>query len=320
MSMFRSTHARTRRCAHAAMLALPFVLLAAGCEGDGASKQPDRNGYRTAAFVDAMPAIEAYNARAERITSLWARASVVVEGRDAEGSKLRERAEGHLQIIPDNRFALSLGKLGETNLYFGSNESLYWWFDMTDSSYKTAHFGRHEYFAPDKIHEQGLPLHPLDLIEALGITPLPAGSGRVVARQGPDEGTVVVAAPTRRGVRRVTMDTETGEPSRVELIGAGGRIMLSVEMERYGLMAGLGSGEAPLRMPERVTVVAAGFDGEVRFSLFDPDLRSIRPVAFDPGTLADAYDVDALFDLDLEQMEAEATPAEASVPADGSAE
>jgi hypothetical protein len=310
----------TRRFPALAMVSAVFAATLAGCESGDRAREPAGSGYRTASFADAMPAIEEYNARAERFTSLWARASVVVEGRDAEGSKLRERAEGHLQIIPPARFALSLGKLGETNLYFGSNDALYWWFDMTDSSYKTAHFGRHERFTPDKIHDQGLPLHPLDLIEALGITPLPSDAGRVVARAGTEAGTVVVAAPTRRGVRRVTLDAATGEPSLVELIGAGGRIMVSVEMSRYGLLAGLEPGEPPLRMPERVAVETAGFDGEVRISLFDPDRRTIREVAFDPGRLADAYGLDAIMDLDLDEMEAERQSSAASTDASGSAE
>jgi hypothetical protein len=77
----------------------------------------------------------------ERVTSLWARASAVIEGEDAEGRDLRERAEGHFQIIPPDQIALSLGKVGNTNLYFGSDDTFYWWFDMIDSERKIATVG-----------------------------------------------------------------------------------------------------------------------------------------------------------------------------------
>ena len=211
-----------------------FLIAPAGCESTGGAR-PDES-----RLVDPAPIVERYNARTSRVTTLWARASAVIEGEDAEGRDLRERAEGHFQIVPPDRVALSLGKVGNTNLYFGSDDTFYWWFDMIDSERKVATVGRHATITPEKIDTLGLPIDPLNLVDMLGITPLPTDMGRIVAKPGPERSTVVLSAPTRRGVRRYTIDTATAEPSRVELIGPGGVPALDVTLSRYTLMKGLG--------------------------------------------------------------------------------
>jgi hypothetical protein len=124
----------------------------------------------------------------------------------------------------------------------------------------------------------------------------------------------VLSAPTRRGVRRYTIDRETGEPSRVELIGPGGVPALDVSLSRYRLIRGLDQDEAPLRVPERIVVQMNGFDGEIRFELYEPERKDIRPVAFRVDLLLDAYGIDELVDLDRpadespEPMDAGALP------------
>ncbi len=251
--------------------------------------------------LDTDAVIAGYNARAQRVTSLWARVAVVLEGKDAEGSPLRERAEGHLQIVPPTDVAITLGKLGETNLYFGSNDRLYWWFDMTDSALKTARFGRHALVTPEKIDRLGLPIHPLDLVEALGITPIdPAGAD---VTPGEQPGTSVITTPARRGLRRVTVRDDRFEPVNIRLLSPGGGVLLDVDLSRYRLLAGLEPGEAPLRVAERVRVRMAGFDGEIRLTLHEPTRKAIKPIAFDPAKLADVYGIGALYDLDEPAVE-----------------
>ena len=287
----RTTHTSLARFARSVVCLLSAVL-SSGCQSGGGSKG-DRG-----RLIDPEPIVERFNARTERITTLWARASAVIEGEDAEGRDLRERAEGHFQIIPPNRIAMSLGKLGNDNLYFGSDDTFYWWFDMIDSQRKIATVGRHAEVTPEKIDALGLPIDPLNLVDALGITPLPTDMGRIVARPGPSRESVVLSAPTRRGVRRYTIDRETGEPSRVELIGPGGIPVLDVALTRYRLIKGLEPGEAPLRVPERIVVLMNGFEGEIRFELYDPERKDIRPVAFRVDLLIDAYGIDSVVDLD----------------------
>lgn len=294
------------RAIRGAMHAAAMLLLTAaplGCRTGGGSQDTSR-------LVDPAPVVERYNARTERVTTLWARASAVIEGEDAEGRDLRERAEGHFQIIPPDRVALSLGKVGNTNLYFGSDDTFYWWFDMIDSERKVATVGRHATITPDKIDALGLPIDPLNLVDTLGITPLPTDMGRIVAKPARERGSVVLSAPTRRGVRRYTIDEATGEPSRVELIGPGGVAALDVGLSRYTLLKGLSPDEAPLRVPGRIVVRMRGFEGEIRFELYEPERKRIRPVAFRVDQLIEAYGIDALVDLD-EPADSAAEPMEA---------
>ncbi|HHN77500.1 MAG TPA: hypothetical protein ENK11_02335 [Phycisphaerales bacterium] len=289
----RARHTPTIR-AHG-FVALLLLGVAACLTGCGSTPEAGGGGGAVVP-LDADAVIAGYNARASRVTSLWARVAVVLEGKDAEGSALRERAEGHLQIVPPTDVAITLGKLGETNLYFGSNDRLYWWFDMTDSAMKVARFGRHALVTPEKIDRLGLPIHPLDLVEALGITPIDATGAEVVP--GDEPGTFVITAPSRRGLRRVTISGDRFEPSNIELLSPGGEVLLDVELSRYRLLAGLDPGEVPLRVAERVRVRMAGFDGEIRLTLHEPTRRAIKPIAFDPAKLADVYGVHALYDLD----------------------
>ena len=292
-----ASHAmRHRPLARAALLAIiPAALTLSGCNsGDTKSQQAQLRPR----LIDPEPIVARFNDRTSRVTSLWARASVVIEGKDSEGRGLRERAEGHFQIIPPNRVAMSLGKIGNTNLYFGSDEIFYWWFDMIDGDNKAATVGRHAHITPEKIDTLGLPIDPLDLIDALGITPLPTDMRRIVAKPGPVDGTVILSAPTRRGVRRYTLDENTAEPSRVELIGPGGVPVLDVALSRYRMLKNLDEGEAPLRAPGRIVVRMNGFDGELRFSLEAHDRRKIRPVAFRVDLLIDAYGITKIIDLD----------------------
>lgn len=282
-------------------LGVLLLLLGIATVQPGCGSTPEAGvGGGNVAPLDADAVIAGYNARADRVTSLWARVAVVLEGKDAEGSPLRERAEGHLQIVPPTDVAITLGKLGETNLYFGSNDRLYWWFDMTDSAMKIARFGRHALVTPEKIDRLGLPIHPLDLVEALGITPIePAGAGAgAEVTPGEEPGTSIITAPSRRGLRRVTIRDDRYEPSNIRLLSPGGDVLLDVDLSRYRLLAGLDPGEAPLRVAERVRVRMAGFDGEIRLTLHEPTRKAIKPIAFDPAKLADVYGINALYDLD----------------------
>lgn len=293
---------RTQRSRGVRFAVLCVCMLAplVGCKSSGGSRG---GASKQSKLVDPAPLVERFNSRTGRITSLWARASAVIEGEDAQGRDLRERAEGHFQIIPPDRVAMSLGKVGNTNLYFGSDDTFYWWFDMIDGDRKVATIGRHEFITPDKIDALGLPIDPLNLIDTLGITPLPENMGSIVARRGSEAGTVVLSAPTRRGVRRYTIDEETAEPSRVELIGPGGVSVLDVALSRYRLMKKLDPDEAPLRVPGRVVVRMDGFNGEIRFDLNEPERKNIRAVAFRVDQLIEAYGITALVDLDQELLD-----------------
>lgn len=233
---------------------------------------------------------------------VWARAVVQVDGADPAGKKVNEQGEGVLQVVPPDRLALSLGKLGDTLLYLGSNEEWYWWFDLLDSNRRLAVLGRHALVTPDKAAELGVPVHPLDLIELLAITPLPDDA---TVRGWDAIGRVIVEHPNRWGSRRVWLDPTDWRPWRVELLDRNGQPLATAVLSDHARASVEGDALRSPWVAGRLEITAAGFDGEVRVSLFEPRNQRIREIAFDLQRLADdVYKINEVIDLD-------ATPAPA---------
>ncbi|MFI4896510.1 MAG: hypothetical protein ACIARR_01650 [Phycisphaerales bacterium JB059] len=239
-----------------------------------------------------------FNERVAPADTLWARASIRVDGRDAEGGRLNEQAEGHLQIERPRRLALSIGKLGETHLYLGSSDEVYWWMDLIDKDDAFAVFGRHEFVTPEKASQLGVPVHPLDLIDAIALSPLPAEAPGAWAAWTDDGTELVVRAPGRWGARRMWLDPETLEPRRVEIEDDAGRLLLSADLSRYDYVRKSGDATIRLRLATRYEIKTAGLDATVRINLFEPKIRSIRPIAFDLPRLLETYRIDQAWDLD----------------------
>jgi hypothetical protein len=64
-------------------------------------------------------------------------------------------------------------------------------------------------------------------------------------------------------------------------------------------------------VPGRIVVRMRGFNGEIRFELYEPERKTIRPVAFRVDQLIEAYGIDALVDLDEPATPASPEPMEA---------
>jgi hypothetical protein len=265
-------------------------LVMVGCSAPGKGPMP------TGPLPTAAEVLENQHAAVDGLDKLWARAVVRVEGNDADGNWLAEQAEGVLQTIPPNKLALSLGKLNRTRLYLGSNDEWYWWFDMLTDGNRVAVVGRHEPATPEKTAELGLPVHPLDLIEALAITPLP-DTIEVTGYDG--QGNVVVEHPTRWGTRRVSYETIEWKPVRVQMLDDEGEALVEAELLGHARVSIVGDATRKPWVADRVEIRAAGFDGMVRLTLFDPQNKMIRDVAFDLETLAEkVYKIDRFHDLD----------------------
>ncbi len=263
--------------------------------GGGGCTTPARDGQRAAAVNDSggVPSYAevaaAHNARAARLGRLWSRAAVQLRYTDAEGTVRREQGEGHLQIVQPANLALSVGKLGEVVFWLGSDAERFWWFDLGDAS--TASVGRHENAMKPCIGELPLPVHPLDLLDLIGVTPLPASSATAPV-VGPG-GRVVVDVPARAGVRRLFFDASTMRPVRVELWVAGKStpevVSELTEYERVDVAEG---GVDP-RTASRISVRDLGSDSEIVLFLSDMNDGSragrLAPFVFDFDELLDAH-------------------------------
>lgn len=271
-------------------VAVVLAVLLAGCRGGVRHPRPVPG-------VTAAQVVEAQNARVAGLERIWARASVQVTSTNDKGRRLRDQGEGHLQVVQPWSIALTLGKLGQTQLYLGSNDQYYWWIDLVDSSDKVAVFGRHEYVTSAKADVLGVPIHPRDLVHLLGVTPLPGEAGEQTL-EWDARSHAGVRVPTQSGSRRVWFDVSNMQPTRVEMFDSDGVLTLTADLDRYDFVNVVGDATLKPQIPERIDIRIAADDTHVKISLYDPENRPIRPTAFDFERLVKGLGVDTIYDLD----------------------
>jgi hypothetical protein len=158
---------------------------------------------------------ERYNRNIAGLNRLWSAATVELSWK--EGDKKRwEQGEGQLIVVPPDRVSLSIGKLNNTLLWAGADAERYWIFDLQGD--KTAYVGKHADYAKAG-GAAPLPIHPLELVRLLGITPLPRGDaarGVAVEWMGGD---YLVDFPARM---RLVIDPATALATRIDLLDAQG--------------------------------------------------------------------------------------------------
>lgn len=259
----------------AALAGLLLLLLAAGCRtGSGArALDPDRP------TPDYATIAEAYNARADRLGRLWSRAVVQVRYLDEDGKRRGVQGEGHLQVIQPDRLALSAGKLGETLFWLGGDADRFWAFELGDAS--RASVGRHENVGRPCARPLSAPVHPLEALDLLGVTALPAEPSPVA--WSVDGRLLVVEVPGRFGAQRIFLDPRDFLPVRIELLDPrNGAAAIVATLEQHERVSLEGSPGYNPRVATRIVIEHPGSESEVRLSLSDMTDGSER------GRLADA--------------------------------
>lgn len=265
------------------------MLLAFTLAGCSTTKRPAELPARAAI-------IQAHNTRIGAADRLWSRASVRVEGRDAEGSKFGEQGEGHLQVQRPDRVAVTVGKLGEVYFALGSNEDRYWLIDVSDSDRRVMVFGDQSLATPDKAAALGLPVHPRDIPMLLGLEPLDPGA--VAGPTWDEDDRAVLRVSTRWGSASLRFD-----PRSLDIVGstafdADGTVLADAALGLHGPVLDA-NGMLPVgRMPRRAEIRVPGFNGFVRMQLGEPRVRDINAAVFDPDRLARAYRVSERINLD----------------------
>ncbi|MDX2146088.1 MAG: hypothetical protein SFZ23_01095 [Planctomycetota bacterium] len=261
-----------------------------------------------------------YNARIRQLERIWARADIRVQGVDDEGRAFDNQVEGHLQLIRPDRVALSIAKLGEVYFYLGSNSERYWWLDLSGSP-RTARVGTHGGSGAADVLSRDLPLQPLDLIELLGVTPLPVdlgssnqGDGASLSDVGAraparshgltfltaDARTIVVAVQSAGRRQWLYLDASTLEPKRIQLAGGATRDLIDATLTDYLPVRVRENPAASPRMASVVTVRLPSQQTEVRFRFNSMENRgeSMKNAPFDLERLLTSYRVDSIVDLD----------------------
>lgn len=186
---------------------------------------------------------------------------------DDEGKSRQEQMEGRLIVVPPRDVFMRFDKLGETYALLGSNDTQYWWIELGQTRH--AWLGLHETHARAEPHASveiprdpvdfGLPVHPVDLVELLAITPLPRGDlpDAAVVGWSDDRRWIEVTVPAAAGFKRMTFDRRTFEPTRVELLGADGASLIAADLMSYVRVDIFGvrprpriAGEIEINLPE----------------------------------------------------------------------
>lgn len=200
---------------------------AGGCQrSDPSESSPLRNGPLPAYRVIA----EAYNARLAGLERLSTYTSVRFWYTDEKGKERTEVLDAKLQVVLPARMSLRMDKVSTTVAILGCDEDRYWWMELGDAP--RAMVGSHAKATPERLGEiggaGGVPVHPLDMIELLGITPLPMGepvqgAGLETTVEWSSDGRAIgLTVPGRSGRRRIWVDPTDFRPLKIELLAMGG--------------------------------------------------------------------------------------------------
>lgn len=288
----------TRRCAITRVRALVALMCAcamlAGCKGTG-PRMIERG--VAPSFADAAAR---YNAVVQHYDRLWSPVALRIRSTDPESGKRKEDLlDGHLQAIPPALVALRIDKLSETYAYLGSDAERYWWVDVKGSS---AMVGRHDEATPQSLARLDIPVHPLDLVDLLGIVPVNADAPGAT-RWSDDGRTLGLLTRGRFGNKAVWVDPETYEPRRVDLTDGEGRITLTSVISRPERLPIDGEPGSRVRIATQYDVSFAGTDTSIGIRLQGPENRRnrMRPAAFDMETVLRTYGIKEVLDADLHE-------------------
>lgn len=283
--------------ARAALLALcAGMALAGGC-ASGDKPQPGGQAPVVTAGPPYADAAAKHNANVKSFTRLFGYVVVQMKYLDKHGEKHEEQGEGRVQIIQPDHVAVSVGKVGETFFWLGSDSQRYWWLDLTGKQ-RVMFTGAHETYARSQARRVGVVVAPLDLVRLIGVVPLPATGGQAqVSADGTRVG--IVTTLDNGGRQRIWVDPRTYLPLSVELFNANGDLEI---VSRLGEPDGVditGVGSRPL-MNQRIEVTTAAGDAQItlRLSELQDGAGRMVPETFDARALARHYRVDTIIDLD----------------------
>lgn len=265
----------------------------AGGGGGGGATKHARPTKPCPAFADAAAA---YNARLARLDRVQSPVSLIVTSYDDEGQRVEDQLEGNLMVIPPRKVSLRIDKVAQTLAYLGCNDEQFWSIDVKDPA--TARVGRQSdtadpAFAP---RDLGLPVHPIDLLELLGITPLPA-DGRTAWSE---DGRLLVSVHGRWSTRRLLLDPTTSEPLRIDMLDRTGATVVSCELSMYADVKLRDTIRDLPRMATRFVMTDAKTRGSIRLNVVAPENPGdrMRTAPFDLKKLLDANGVKTVVDLD----------------------
>jgi hypothetical protein len=242
-----------------------------------------------------------YNARLEPVHRLWARAVTQARYPSKDGKEESIQAEGHFQFIAPRSLLWTFDKVGlqQTFAVLGSNDAHYWWIDLLHE--RVMSVGTHEHATPEALADLGLPMPPLALIDAAGVTPLPdpALPDAPLVTWSKDHLAVVTITDGGRPRRRVYVAPEDAMPRRIELLDDAGLVVATAELSAPREVKVPFPATGPM-LPTRYVIDADGGRVHVQLDLaaLDTTRKQPKPGQFDPAALAEQLGVERVVNLD----------------------
>lgn len=281
-----------RACLRAVIFGAAVAMGALGCT---ARPHPPQAPHASGPLPRPSEIAAAYNRRVADIRSLKAPATLLLDTPDGKGGRKRDQVEAALSVVLPGDVAMSVNKVGQVLFVMGCAGGRYWWLDLGEEP--RAFAGDVALASPEKVGEFGVPVHPLDLLEVLAITPLPEPTE---VGWSEDAKSVVVRVPGRWGSRKFWLAPSTWEPTRIELLDASGRVAVAAALSRYAPVRIDGKFFSPARMPTQVEVEVPQRDFLATVAIAapaDPGERMKRAV-FDLATVLRTYGIDTATDID----------------------
>lgn len=287
-----------------ATLVTKVVLVFVAAFAGGCCTRPvTRDTPSQAAVVLAPPPVYAefaarYNVRCADLDRLKAPVSLTIESPDDKGGRRKDQVEAYLQLIQPSKVSLRIDKVGQVLAILGSDDERYWWIDLSNEP--SALVGLHAKATPAAAAQFGVPVHPLDLIDVLGIRALPA-DGATCARA--IDGLVEITLPARAagwGRTRLFVDEATATPSRIEVEDAAGVVAVRAVLSMYVPVKVSGNTFSPARIASRITMELPAQGVKVSVGVASPENpgEEMRTKPFDLPTLLRAYGVETPVNVD----------------------
>lgn len=282
-SLLRFSGTAFRLCSMLALAAMP------ACQSQPRPAEP-------AVRSELTVIVESYNTRVRDLARLRAPVTMIINSPKEGGGRSKDQVEGNLQVMLPSSVALRIDKVGQALAYLGSNQQQYWWFDLGEE--KRAYVGAHALASMDKARRFGLPVHPLDLVELAGVTPLPNASLLTFSR-GPS-GEDIVTVPGRWTTRRLHLDAATHEPVRIEVVARDGRVVIESALSRYQPVEVDGNVFTKARIASTVEISILDADVQASIAIVEPRNPGdkLRLKAFDLDAMLASYNIKNVIDMD----------------------
>lgn len=224
------------------------------------------------------------NARVGKIDRYWSAIRMKLKWFDDGDEKWHEESgEGHLVFQRPRNVALTFSKVGEIGFWAGSNDEMFWVFEGGDDPQE--YVARNENAFQPCCEALPISVHPLELIDLVGLFSFPTFSAEDSNRAGPAVrysshfGGWMIDVPGLWSIRRVYFDPATLLPIRIELrLRADREVELGwAELSNYRRMdvRGLDDEDRPF-VPERMVISQPISNREITLETVRPMDRTAR--------------------------------------------